>query len=241
VLTTMPTFSGNHQRTSSIQQLLHVLTHIATTIAVWAILWMRRDAHLARFHCESTQSSTKHAITALQFAATVWLRAVEDCHRQTAQHRSPVHMPESATSHTIWRPRDCIPKVKTTSRPYGIMQNTQYSCMHQAEIHLTEATPEPLQDQTQSPVQRPPSSEDTELQHNTHNSEYTKISNYKHYYLLYITRQNQKTHLTGADSRRQPDPSGSTRHVPYGACTSVRNNLRTTLNNDCKATRFHTS
>ena len=126
VHTTMPTFSGSHQRTSSIHQLLHVLTHIATIIAVWAILWTRRDAHLARFHCGSTQSSTKHAITSLQFAATIWLRAVEDCHRQTSQHRSPEHTPESATAHTIWRPRNCIPQVETAPRPYGIMQNTQY-------------------------------------------------------------------------------------------------------------------
>ena len=115
-------------------------------------------------------------------------------------------MPEPAIANTIWRPRDCIPQVETKRRHYGIMPNTQYSCMHHAEIHLTE-------DQAQSPVQRPPSIEDTEMQHITHISDNTKISNYKHCFILYISRYNPKTHRTGADSRRQPDPSGSTRHV----------------------------
>ena len=148
VLTTMPTFSGSHQQTSTIEQTMHVLTHTATIIAVGAILWTRRDTHSARFQCGSTQSSTQHAITSLHFAATIRLRAVEDCRRQTARYRSPVHMPEPATTHTIWRPCDCIPHVEATPRPYGIMPNKQYSCMHQAEIHLTKATPEPLQHQT---------------------------------------------------------------------------------------------
>jgi len=47
------------------------------------------------------------------------------------------------------------------------MPNKQYPYMYQAVIHLTEATTEPLQDLTQSPVQRQRSTKDTELQQST--------------------------------------------------------------------------
>ena len=79
-------------------------------------------------------------------------------------------------------------------------------------IHLQEATTEPLQDLTQSSVQRLTSTEDTELQHNTHISDPNQMSNYKHYFPFYIARHNPETHRTEADSRRQPDSAGSTRH-----------------------------
>jgi hypothetical protein len=58
VFTPMPTFSGSYQRTSSTQQLLHVITNIATIIAVWTILGTRRDELSVRFHSGSTNSNT---------------------------------------------------------------------------------------------------------------------------------------------------------------------------------------
>jgi hypothetical protein len=155
---------------------MHGINYIAAIIAVWTILWTRRDAHSARFYCGSTHTSTKHTMSSLQFASTIWLRAVVDSQHQTAQHRLPVQRQEPAIAHhTICRTRDCIPQVETTPRPYGILPKKQYSCLHRAEIHLTEATPEPLQDLTQSPVQRITSTEDTELQYITHISDFNEI------------------------------------------------------------------
>ena len=84
--------------------------------------------------------------------------------------------------------------------------------MHHDGIHLTETTTEPLQDLAQSPVQRPTSIEDTEMQHNTHIYDFNQMWNYKHYFRVYIARLNPETHRTEANSRRQPNSTGSTRH-----------------------------
>ena len=107
----VPTFSGNHQRTSIIQQLLHVTTYTATIIAVWTIVWTRRDAHSARFHRGSTHPSTKHSITITQLVAVVRRCAVEDCQHPTTRHRTSVHMPEPTVVQTISRPYNCISQV----------------------------------------------------------------------------------------------------------------------------------
>jgi hypothetical protein len=82
------------------------------------------------------------------------------------------------------------------------MPNKQYSCLHQADIRVTEATPEPLKDLSHSPVQRPTSIADIELQCTTYISDFNQMSNYKHYFLLYIARQNPEAHRTEEDSRR---------------------------------------
>jgi hypothetical protein len=154
VFTTMPRFSGSYQRTSIKHRLLLAIIYIATLTAATIFPWTLGDPQMAGIPYHIINSKIIDSEITMQPAATVWLSEDKERLLETVLHQLPVHGPEPAIAHTIWRPRDCSPKVETTPRPYGIMPTKQYPCTHQAGIHSTEAATEPLQDLTQSPVQR---------------------------------------------------------------------------------------
>ena len=82
----------------------------------------------------------------MQPDATVWLSEDKERQPETVLHRLPVNMPESAVSHTIWQPRDCIAKVEIHLRPYGIMPHTHPTNRHHLATQWAQGTPELLQD-----------------------------------------------------------------------------------------------
>jgi len=147
----------------------------------------------------------------MQSASPVWQREDTKRHRPSTQHRFPVHSPEPAITHTIWRPRDCIPQVEIKRRPYGIMPHRNFVSLHQAAIKLTKATPELLQDRLQPPVQRSPTSTCNKLPHYTvYNPAALIESSHYNHYIYHVTRQKPKIYRTREDSWRQLVPTGST-------------------------------
>ena len=190
---------------------MHVTTYIAKIIAVWTIIWTRRGAHSDRFQCGSTHPITTHPIIILKFVATAWQRAVEDFHHQVAQHRSSVHKPEPTVVHAIWRTRDCIP-------PGWNNNNTLWhNATHIILIHAwgwysndrsdTGASVRPI---TVSSATIYANYRQRAAMNHTRNSFHSNVKLQS--LLFYITSQNLEIYRTGADSRRQPDSAGSTRH-----------------------------
>jgi hypothetical protein len=114
LLTTMPRFNGIYQRTSNKHRWLLAIIHIATFTAAKTFPWTPCDPHLAVIPYHITISEIIVPEITMQPTATVWLS--EDKGRQptTVPHRLHVHTPEPAVDRTIWRPRDCIPRLKYT-------------------------------------------------------------------------------------------------------------------------------
>jgi hypothetical protein len=165
----MPNLSGYFKRTSGKQLMMLVMTHIETFIAAKTFPRTRSDAKLARIHIHASSPYANISSKTSRSAATVWLRAGKERQPETAIHRLPFHMPEPDVFVATWRPRECIPRVKTHLKSYGIMPQT-----HLQNIHRTEAIVQLWQDRLQYTVRRHVTT--GKLMHNTRPAVFTLLN-----------------------------------------------------------------